>query len=157
MKRSSTIATAALGIGIALAGLNPAVAAGDPRLLGAGWVGNPNEKVHINVGLRCPGEGGVDPSDPSKLELRGRSSSFRLDRVLAAFCQNNLFEGSGVGSCNGVGGFDVRWRFTDGGLGGPDTREDRVEIEVRGPSADCQLSVVGPLVGGNLQVQARAR
>lgn len=161
MRKRSAGAATAVWLLTSLSALSPAFGIGNPdtrpSAVGGGWVGvgNPNEKVHIHVGLACPSEAGVDPTNPHKprLELRGRSSTFSLDRMVSAFCQNNLHHGSGVGTCNGVGGFIVNWRLTDGGLGGPDTREDRVEIRIDDPSETCSVDLAGPLEGGNINIR----
>lgn len=152
-------------------GLPPAHGIGDaenapPRMVGGGWIADverPTEardRVRLGVDLPCPGEDvgfNPQPDPPGRLQVTWSQHSFHLDAVTAASCSNNLHEGSGTGRCGDERGFVINWRLVDGddaGLGGPDTRPDTVQLEIRGPSAACSLSVAGPLGGGNLTMTA---
>lgn len=159
MRRIAGASVVALAVLAGLAGSLPARAATTATMVGGGWigVGNPDIKVHVQVHLPCPGaDVGFDPQPgaPGRLDVRQGASRFTLEAVEAASCSNNLHQGSGTGSCDGVRGFIIDWHLADGALGGPDTREDRVALEIRGPGEACSLTFAGPLGRGNLKLQA---
>lgn len=159
--RRNAVATAAGVLMLTVCwGLSPAQAIGDaedrsPKMVGAGWIGmgNPNDKVHVQVHLPCPADD-APGGERAGLLIHQGASRFTLTALEAASCSNNLHEGSGIGACNGVGGFVIDWRLADGALGGPHVRPDMASVEVRGPGADCALAVAGPLDAGNLRMVA---
>ncbi len=147
-------AATAAGTGTAAVSASPV-----PTMAGAGWVGNPDIKVHLKVSVPCPApEVGLNPQPepPGRaaavLELRSGAASVHLDALEAASCSNNLHQGRGVGSCNDEAGFIINWRITDGALGGPDTRPDSVVVEIDGAGRACALALAGPLGGGNVRM-----
>lgn len=159
------LAASALGLG----NLVPAHGVGDvenksPKMVGGGWVAigdvENREAARLAVELPCPG-GDVgfnpQPDPPGRLQLSFQGHTFHLEATTAASCSNNLHEGSGTGRCGSDAGFIIDWRLTDGddqGVGNPDIRPDTVELDIRGPSAACSLSLVGPLGGGNVKMSA---
>ncbi len=159
---------AVVAVGLAMLGLfggfSPAQAIGDaenrgPKMVRAGWigVGDPDDRVHVQVHLACLA---ADPSGGERagLFVHQGASRFTLTAVEAASCSNNLHEGSGTGTCNGVGGFVIDWRLVDGALGGPHVRPDMAGVEIAGPSGECSLAVTGSVDAGNLRmVTARER
>ncbi len=159
MRTSTRIFPAVLMAAVmALWGLGTAHAVGDAedrtlRMVGSGQVGSREAAVQVSVDLPCPGEDvgfNPQPDPPGRLQVSWAQSRFQLDAVTAASCSTNLHEGSGIGSCGEVAGFVVNWTLTDNGragIGNPDI----VELEIRGDSQACALSLAGPLQRGNIQ------
>lgn len=160
MRRNAAVVAAGLAMLSLFWGFSPAQAIGDvenrgPKMVGAGWigVGTPDDKVHVQVHLPCLA---ADPrgGDGAGLFVHQGASRFTLAAVEAASCTNNLHEGSGTGTCNGVGGFVINWRLVDGAVGGPHVRPDMASVEIRGPSASCSLAVTDRVEAGNLRMVA---
>lgn len=139
-----------------------------PKMVGGGWVAvgdvenreAASQRARLAVELPCPGEDvgfNPQPDPPGRLQVSVEQHTFHLEAMTSASCSNNLHEGSGTGRCGSERGFIINWRLIDGndqGVGNPDIRPDTVELDIRGPSAACSLSLAGPLGGGDLKMQA---
>ncbi len=130
----------------------------EKKMVGGGWVAisDPDIKVHFAVNLLCPAaEVGFNPQpDPpgreALLQVRAGSDRFTLTALEAASCSNNLYEGQGMGTCNGTGnGIIIDFRFVDGGRGGRAADSAMIRIHRGGCS---RLSLEGPLGGGNVTI-----
>ena len=146
----------------------PAGAVPVDKLIGGGSaIGNPDERVTLGMTLPCTA---TNPG--AELEINwfnpqpdppGRES-FHLATMDEAACDTNgpspndggTHEGSGEGFCKTQLGStvpaSVEWDFTDAGLGGPDTRPDLVEFDIRSLVPSCNFAFDGELEDGNLRM-----
>jgi hypothetical protein len=128
-------------------------------LTGAGWTGDPEQKVIFALHLGCPPVD--DPSQivgPNQLDVSfGAGSHFRLDTITSASCavdqdekeNGGIYRGTGTGECNGQ---IAAARFVFRSAGKSELEESSAAIQVASDDSSCDVfQAFQPIGGGNLR------
>jgi hypothetical protein len=135
------------------------------RMTGGGSINDPiYQRVTHGFQLNC-----VNLTPPNSLEVNwGNGKKFHLDTLLTARCSDDpaldegrpkagfdTYEGSGMGSYNGMPNAIATWKFTDDGEPGKDT--DYASIKVVDAMGNVVLMAEGYLHSGNHQAHQCAK